>query len=58
MVESGKQLLSSQFVQVPEMPTNFHRPSMSKNTELAKALEIPPTPLKRADPFKLYQSHI
>ena len=34
----GKRLLSSQFVQVPDTPTNFHRPSTSRSTELAKVL--------------------
>ena len=41
MVESEKRLLSSQFVHVPDMPTNFNHTSMSRSTELAKVLEIP-----------------
>ena len=44
IVELEKRLLSSQFVQVSDTPTNFHRPSMSRSTELANALEIPPPP--------------
>ena len=47
MIELGKWLLSSRFVQVPDTPTNFHCPIMSRSTKLAKALEIPPTPTKR-----------
>ena len=55
MVESWKRLLSSQFVQVPDTPTNFHRLSMSRSTELAKALDPPsPAPPKRADPFQAF----
>ena len=41
--KSVKQLLSSQFVQVPDTPTNFHRPISSRSTEPVKALEIPPS---------------
>ena len=48
MVESGKRLLSSQFFQVPDIHTNFHRPSMFRSTELAKALEIPPNSPKKS----------
>ena len=44
MVESGKRLLSSQFLQVFDTPTNFHRPSTSRSTELAKALDPPNSP--------------
>ena len=36
-VESGKQLLSRQFLQVPNTPINFHRPSSSRSTEIGKA---------------------
>ena len=42
MVESGKTTLSSQFVQIPDTPTNFHRPSTSRSTEITKALDPPP----------------
>ena len=42
MIESGERLLSSHFVQVPDTPTNFDRPSLSRSIELAKALKIPP----------------
>ena len=38
MVESGKTTLSSQIVQLPDTPTNFHRPITSRSTELAKSL--------------------
>ena len=48
MVESGKRLLSTQFVQVPDTPTNFHRFSTSRSTELAKALEILPNSPKES----------
>ncbi|XP_065574884.1 sodium channel protein Nach-like isoform X2 [Artemia franciscana] len=44
MVESGKTTLSSQFVQGPETPTNFHRPSTSRSTKFAKALDPPGSP--------------
>ena len=43
MVESGKTSLSSQFVQLPNTSTNFHRPSTSRSKKLTKALN--PTPL-------------
>ena len=43
-VDSGKRLLSSELMQVPDTPTNFHRSSTSRSTKLAKALEIPPFP--------------
>ena len=39
--QNKEKLLSSQLVQVPNIPTNFHRPSTSRSTKLAKALEIP-----------------
>ena len=42
MVESGKTTLSSQFVQLPDTPTNFHRPSTSGSTKLAKPLNPSP----------------
>ena len=42
MVESGKITLSSQFVQLPDTPTNFHRPSTSRSTKLAKSLNPSP----------------
>ena len=42
MVESGKTTLSSQFVQLPDTPTNFHRPSTSRSTKLAKSLNSSP----------------
>ena len=38
MVESGKTTLSSQIVQLPDTPTNFHCPSTSRSTKLAKSL--------------------
>ena len=61
MVESGKTTLSSQFVQVPDMPTNFHRHSTSRSTELAKALDLPSSPKEsRSSPdlVRLSQSRI
>ena len=59
MVESGKRLLSSQFVQVPDTPTNFHRPSTSRSTELAKALEIPPPQLPQRERIRSnYVNHV
>ena len=42
MVESGKTTLSSQFVQLPDTPTHFHRPSTSRSTKLAKSLNTSP----------------
>ena len=42
MVESGKTTLSSQIVQLPDTPTNFHRPSTSRSTKLAKSLKPSP----------------
>ena len=42
MVESGKTTLSSQIVQLPDTPTNFHRPITSRSTELAKSLNPSP----------------
>ena len=42
MVESGKTTLSSQIVQLPDTPTNFHRPSTSRSTELTKWLNPSP----------------
>ena len=44
MVESEEGLLSSEFVQVPDTPLNFHRPNTSRSTEIAKVLEILPLP--------------
>ena len=44
MVGTRKSNLSSQFDQVPDTPTNFHRPSTSRSTKLAKALD----PLKES----------
>ena len=44
MVESGKRLLSSRFVQVPDTPTNFHHPITSRSNEIAKTLAIPNSP--------------
>ena len=38
MMESGKTTLSSQFVQLPDTPTNFHQLSTSRSTKLTKAL--------------------
>ena len=59
MVKSGKTTLSSQIVQLPDTPTNFHRPSTSRSTELAKSLNpSPPTPPKRANPVRFCQSRI
>ena len=58
LVESGKRLLWSQFVQVPDMPTNFHRPNTFRSTKLSKALEIPPNYPKRMDPFRLLMDPI
>ena len=51
MVKSGKRLLSSQLVQVPDTSTNFHPPSTSRSTEFATALGNPPpsTPQKPVD---------
>ena len=48
MVESGKTTLSSQFVQVPDTPTNWRRPSMSRSTELIKAPDPPPNSPKKS----------
>ena len=48
MVESEKMTLSSQFLQVPETPTNFHCPSTSRSTELSKALYPPPNSPKES----------
>ena len=48
MVESGKKLLSSLFVHVPDTPTKFHRPSTSRSIELAKALKISPNSPKKS----------
>ena len=42
MVESGETPLSSQFVQLPDTPTNFHRPSTPRSTKLAKSLKTFP----------------
>ena len=42
MVESRKTTSLSQFVQLPDTPTHFHRPSMSRSTKLAKALNPSP----------------
>ena len=42
MVESRKTTLSSQFVQLPDTPTNFHLPSTSRSTKLAKSLNPSP----------------
>jgi len=36
--------ISSQFVQVHDTLINFYRPSASRNTELAKALDLPNSP--------------
>ena len=59
MVESGETTLSSQFVQLPDTPTNFHRPSTSRSTKLAKSLNpSPPTPPKRANPVRFRQLRI
>ena len=54
MFESGKTTLSSQFVQVPDTPTNFHRPSTSRIIELAKALDPlnPPPKEDESSPVK------
>ena len=41
-VESGKTTLSSQFVQLPDTPTHFHRPSTSRSPKPAKALNPSP----------------
>ena len=57
MVESGKRLLSTQFVQVPDTPNNFHRPSTLRSTELAKALEIPQLP-QRERIRSTYVNHV
>ena len=48
MVESGKITLSSQFVQLPDTPTNFHRPSTSRSTKLAKSLNPSPNSPKES----------
>ena len=59
MVESGKTTLSSQFVHLPDTPTNFHRPSTSRSTKLAKVLNLHPlSPPKRVNPVWLRQSRI
>ena len=42
MDESGKKTLTSQFVQLPDTPTNFHRSSTYRSTKLAKSLKPSP----------------
>ena len=49
MVEPGKTTLSSQIVQLPDTPTNFHRPSTSRSTELAKSLNPSPNSPKESE---------
>ena len=56
-VRIAKTTLSSQFVQLPDTPTNFHRPSTSRSTILSKAMDPPNSP-KTADPVWLRQSRI
>ena len=59
MVESGKTTLSSQIVHLPDTPTNFHRPSTSRSTKLAKSLNPSPKLLQRgANPVRFCQSRI
>ena len=59
MVKLGKTSLSSQFVQLSDTPTNFHRPSTCRSTKLAKSLNPHRLiPQKRVDPVRLRQSRI
>ena len=59
MVESEKTTLSSQIVQFPDTPTNFHRPSTSRSTELAKSLNpSPQLPQREPNPVRFCQLRI
>ena len=59
MVESGKTTLSSQFVQLPDTPTNFHRLKHVQKHQTRQSTEpLPPTPPKRANPVRFQQSRI
>ena len=50
----GKQLYQVNLVQVPDTPTNFHRPSTSRSTKRAKALDPPNSPIEsRSSPATL-----
>ena len=58
MVESEKTTLSSQFVQLPDTPTNFHRPSTSSSAKLAKSLN-PSTQLPQRERIQYgYVNHV
>ena len=58
MVKSEKKLLSSHFVQVPETPTNFHRPSTFKSTNSPKHW-TPPTKLPQREWIRSgYVNHV
>ena len=58
MVESGKTTLSSQFVQDPHTPTDFHRPSTSRSTKLAKSLNASPQLPQREQIQYGYVNHV
>jgi len=58
MVESGKTTLSSQLVQLPDTPTNFHHPSMSRSTKLAKLLKPSPQLPQRERIWYSYINHV
>ena len=58
MVESGKTTLSSQFVELPDTPTNFHRPGTSRSTKLAKALNHSPQLPQREQIQYDYVNHV
>ena len=58
MVEFGKTTLSSQFVQVPDTPTNFHHPSTSRSTKLTKSLNPSPQLPKRERIQYGYVNHV
>ena len=49
MVESGKTIVSSQFVQLPDTPINFHCPSTSRSTKPAKSLNPSPNSPKESE---------
>ena len=58
MVESGKTTLSSQFVQLPDTPTNFIVLASPEAPNSPNHWPPPPTPPKRVRPVRLRQSRI
>ena len=54
--------LSSQFVQLPDPPTNFHRPSTSRSTKLTESLKPSPSSPKGSESGTvtsiMYQGHL